>query len=69
MVRISSAVRRISTVVGVSCAVFAAGGASVASADAGDPGGGDPVFGEGCRYVAVDTPTDVDPHATVCRPL
>lgn len=29
----------------------------------------DPLFGSGCRYVAVDTPTPVQPHATVCRPF
>lgn len=29
----------------------------------------DPLFGQGCRYVAVDTPTPVDPHASVCRPF
>lgn len=30
---------------------------------------GDPLFGDGCRYVAVDTPTPVQPHVTVCRPI
>jgi hypothetical protein len=30
--------------------------------------GDDPLFGEGCRYVAVDTPTAVDPEAELCRP-
>lgn len=30
--------------------------------------GRDPLFGQGCRYVAVDTPTPVQPHVTVCRP-
>jgi hypothetical protein len=30
--------------------------------------GTDPIFGEGCRYVAVDTPTPLQPEVTVCRP-
>ena len=29
----------------------------------------DPLFGDGCRYVAVDTPTPAQPHATLCRPF
>jgi hypothetical protein len=28
----------------------------------------DPIFGEGCRDVYVETPTPVDPTVTLCRP-
>jgi hypothetical protein len=30
---------------------------------------GDPLFGDGCRYVVVDTGTAVQPHASICRPI
>ena len=30
--------------------------------------GDDPLFGGGCRYVEVETPTPVDPSAELCRP-
>lgn len=28
----------------------------------------DPLFGQGCRYVVVETGTPVQPSATICRP-
>jgi hypothetical protein len=46
-------------------AAFAAAALTAAAAPAAAD---DPIFGEGCRDVYVDTPTPVDPSATVCRP-
>lgn len=52
-------------IVTLSAPVFALVVAAPASSSTGES---DPLFGDGCRYVAVETPTSEDPEVELCRP-
>jgi hypothetical protein len=50
------------------CALTWLGPTAIASGQSSTRAG-DPLFGDGCRYVVVDTGTPVQPSVTVCRPF
>ena len=48
---------------------FAVAANVLAAAPASSTENGDPLFGEGCRVVYVETPTPLRPEVEVCRPF
>ena len=52
-------------VVGLAAPAFLIGAAVPAFSSTGES---DPLFGDGCRYVQVETPTPDDPEVELCRP-